>query len=55
MGHPVRFGLKAAGQDISIQELCAVWRTADDGGFDHLWDFDHLAAIGDRQEPGRRA
>ncbi len=47
MGHPVRFGLKAAGQDISIQELCAVWRTADDGGFDHLWDFDHLAAIGD--------
>ena len=46
MAHPLRFGLKASGQDISIEALRAVWRIADDAGFDHLWDFDHLASIG---------
>jgi F420-dependent oxidoreductase-like protein len=46
MTHPLRFGIKASGQDISIQSLRAVWRIADEGGFDHVWDFDHLAAIG---------
>src|SRR5207244_700875 len=25
----------------------AVGRIADEGGFDHVWDFDHLASIGD--------
>ena len=44
--HPLRFGLKASGQDITIDSLRAVWRIADEAGFDHLWDFDHLAAIG---------
>ena len=44
--HPLRFGLKASGQWISIQQLRAVWKIADDAGFDHLWDFDHLASIG---------
>ncbi len=44
--HPLRFGLKASGQAISIEDLRAVWRIADEGGFDHLWDFDHLASIG---------
>ena len=46
MAHSLRFGLKASGQDISIASLRAVWRIADEGGFDHLWDFDHLASIG---------
>jgi F420-dependent oxidoreductase-like protein len=46
MAHPLRFGLKASGQAITIDELHAVWRIAEDGGFDHLWDFDHLASIG---------
>jgi len=46
VAHPLRFGLKASGQDISIKALRAVWRIADDAGFDHLWDFDHLASIG---------
>src|SRR5207245_10518339 len=46
MAHPLRFGLKASGQDITIEQLRAVWRIADEGGFDHLWDFDHLASIG---------
>ena len=46
MVHPLRFGLKASGQAITIDELRAVWRIAEEGGFDHLWDFDHLASIG---------
>jgi F420-dependent oxidoreductase-like protein len=46
MTQPLRFGLKLSGQDTSIEALRAVWRIADEGGFDHLWDFDHLAAIG---------
>jgi F420-dependent oxidoreductase-like protein len=46
MTHPLRFGLKASGQWISIEELRACWKVADEGGFDHVWDFDHLATIG---------
>ena len=46
MTHPLRFGLKASGQNITIDQLRSVWRIADEGGFDHLWDFDHLASIG---------
>lgn len=46
MPHPLRFGLKASGQSITIEQLRAVWRVADEGGFDHVWDFDHLASIG---------
>src|ERR1700674_1809637 len=47
MTHPLRFGLKLSGQGTTIEDLRAVWRTADEAGFDHVWDFDHLAAIGD--------
>jgi F420-dependent oxidoreductase-like protein len=47
MTHPLRFGLKLSGQDTNIQALRAVWRIADESGFDHVWDFDHLASIGD--------
>ncbi|TMF47681.1 MAG: LLM class flavin-dependent oxidoreductase, partial [Chloroflexi bacterium] len=54
MAHPLRFGLKASGQDISIQSVRAVWRIADEAGFDHLWDFDHLAAIGAMAEATKR-
>jgi F420-dependent oxidoreductase-like protein len=46
MPHPLRFGLKNSGQDTSIQALRDVWRIADEAGFDHVWDFDHLASIG---------
>jgi alkanesulfonate monooxygenase SsuD/methylene tetrahydromethanopterin reductase-like flavin-dependent oxidoreductase (luciferase family) len=45
--HPLRFGLKLSGQDTTIGALRAVWRIADESGFDHVWDFDHLASIGD--------
>ena len=44
--HPLRFGLKLAGQDTTIEALRGVWRVADEAGFDHVWDFDHLASIG---------
>ena len=47
MNHPLRFGLKHSGQDTTIENLRAVWRVADESGFDHLWGFDHLAAIGE--------
>jgi F420-dependent oxidoreductase-like protein len=47
MTHPLRFGLKLSGQDTTIEALRAVWRIADESGFDHVWDFDHLASIGD--------
>jgi F420-dependent oxidoreductase-like protein len=47
MTHPLRFGLKLSGQDTTIEALRVVWRIADEGGFDHVWDFDHLASIGD--------
>jgi F420-dependent oxidoreductase-like protein len=45
--HPLRFGVKLSGQDTTVEDLRAVWRIADEGGFDHVWDFDHLASIGD--------
>jgi F420-dependent oxidoreductase-like protein len=47
VNHPLRFGLKLSGQDTTVDDLRAVWRLADESGFDHLWDFDHLAAIGE--------
>jgi F420-dependent oxidoreductase-like protein len=45
--HPLRFGLKLSGQDTTVGALRSVWRIAEDGGFDHVWDFDHLASIGE--------
>ena len=45
-GHPLRFGLKHSGQDTTIASLRRVWSVAEEAGFDHLWDFDHLASIG---------
>ncbi len=46
MTHPLHFGLKLSGQGTTIEALRSVWRLADDAGFDHIWDFDHLASIG---------
>jgi F420-dependent oxidoreductase-like protein len=46
MAHPLRFGLKLSGQDTNIKDLRAVWQIADEARFDHVWDFDHLASIG---------
>jgi F420-dependent oxidoreductase-like protein len=46
MTHALRIGLKNSGQDTTVEQLQAVWRIADEGGFDHVWDFDHFASIG---------
>jgi F420-dependent oxidoreductase-like protein len=46
MAHPLRFGLKLS-QNTTIEALRTVWRIADESGFDHVWDFDHLASIGE--------
>lgn len=47
--HPLRFGLKLAQMNCSLDDLRAVWRGADDAGFDHVWAFDHLNPI--RSDP----
>jgi F420-dependent oxidoreductase-like protein len=38
-------GLKLSSQGCSIADLRAVWRIADEAGFDHLWGFDHLSPL----------
>jgi F420-dependent oxidoreductase-like protein len=38
-------GIKLSPQNCTIAELRAVWRIADEAGFDHLWAFDHLSPI----------
>jgi F420-dependent oxidoreductase-like protein len=42
---PLRIGLKLSQQDTDVAELRAIWQLADEAGFDHLWIFDHFAAI----------
>jgi F420-dependent oxidoreductase-like protein len=44
--HPLRFGLKLS-QAATIDTLTTIWRIADDSGFDHCWDMDHFASLGD--------
>ena len=48
--HPVRIGLKLSPQNTNPAELRAIWQVADQSGFDHLWSFDHFAAISDNPE-----
>jgi F420-dependent oxidoreductase-like protein len=43
--YPVRIGLKLSNQNTDPAELRAIWQVADQSGFDHLWNFDHFAAI----------
>jgi len=45
----MRFGLKLS-QDATIDQLRAVWRVADEAGFDHCWCMDHLATLGPRDD-----
>jgi F420-dependent oxidoreductase-like protein len=45
----VRYGLKV-GQNATIDQIRAVWRVADDAGFDHCWCMDHLATLGPRDD-----
>jgi F420-dependent oxidoreductase-like protein len=43
--YPVRIGLKLSPQNTNPAELRAIWQVADQSDFDHLWNFDHFAAI----------
>ena len=45
----MRYGLKVS-QNATIDELRAVWRIADEAGFDHCWCMDHLATLGPRDD-----
>jgi F420-dependent oxidoreductase-like protein len=45
----IRYGLKLS-QNASIDVLRAVWRVADEAGFDHCWCMDHLATLGARDD-----
>lgn len=45
----MRFGLKLS-QNATIDQFRAVWRVADDAGFDHCWCMDHLATLGQRDD-----
>lgn len=45
----MRYGLKVS-QNATIDELRAVWRVADEAGFDHCWCMDHLATLGPRDD-----
>lgn len=41
----MRYGLKLS-QRATIDEYRAVWRIADDAGFDHCWNMDHFVTLG---------
>jgi len=45
----MRYGLKLS-QNATIDQLRAVWRVADEAGFDHCWCMDHLASLGARDD-----
>jgi probable F420-dependent oxidoreductase len=45
MTHPLRIGIKLS-QDAPIESYKAIWKIADEAGFDHCWAMDHLATIG---------
>jgi F420-dependent oxidoreductase-like protein len=46
MAHPIRFGLKLSQQVHPIDAQRDAWKIADQSGFDHIWPFDHLIALG---------
>src|SRR4051812_5585262 len=46
MSSPLRFGLKLSQQIHPIGAQREAWRAADAAGFDHIWPFDHLIALG---------
>jgi F420-dependent oxidoreductase-like protein len=45
----LRYGLKLS-QNATIGQYQAVWRIADEAGFDHCWCMDHFAALGGRDD-----
>jgi len=44
--HPLRIGIKLSQQSHPIEAQRDAWRIADEAGFDHIWPYDHLIALG---------
>src|SRR5574341_1992217 len=41
----ILFGIQTGQQDVTFQDLLAIWKEAEAQGFDSAWDFDHFAPI----------
>jgi F420-dependent oxidoreductase-like protein len=46
MTYPLRLGLRLNQQIHPVDAQREAWRMADEAGFDHIWTFDHLIALG---------
>ncbi len=46
MAFPLRFGLRVNQHVHDVAQQRDAWRIGDDAGFDHVWAFDHLNALG---------
>ncbi len=46
MTHPLRIGLKLRPERFSIEVQRTAWTIGEEAGFDHLWSYDHLVAVG---------
>jgi F420-dependent oxidoreductase-like protein len=44
--HPLRIGLKLRPERYAIEVQRAIWVVGDQAGFDHIWSYDHLVAVG---------
>ncbi|GAB4321923.1 MAG: LLM class F420-dependent oxidoreductase [Dehalococcoidia bacterium] len=44
-GRPIEFGIQTGPQHATFDEILAIWRTAEEAGFDHAWTFDHFIPI----------
>ena len=48
----IKFGIQTGQQDVTYQELVAIWKEAEALGFDSAWNFDHFMPIrGDQDGP----
>ena len=48
----IKFGIQTGQQDVTYQEVLAIWKEAEALGFDSAWNFDHLTPIrGDTDGP----
>jgi F420-dependent oxidoreductase-like protein len=41
----IQFGIQTGQQDVTYQDILAIWKEAEALGFDSAWDFDHFAPI----------
>ena len=48
----IKFGIQTGQQDVTYQEVVAIWKEAEALGFDSAWNFDHFMPIrGDQDGP----